>query len=100
MIHELKQILDNAVQGRVHASYSQYISYMRKFKQADRARRPVRTGCCFFKKKKHKPPEPVVVGSKPAGPAYLMRYKFQYWRSNNNNDDDDYYLLLLSIRAK
>ena len=58
---------------------SQYVSYMRKIKDANRARHPVRTGCCFLKKKndkkkkKHKPPEPVVVGSKPTGPALTYR---------------------------
>jgi hypothetical protein len=54
-------------------SFGRYVSYMRKFKHADRARRPVRTGCCFFKKKR-KPPEPVVVGSKPTGPASPIIY--------------------------
>ena len=52
-----------------------YFIYEKRFKHAGRARRPVRTGCCFFKKKKHKPPEPVVVGSKPTGPA--SPYKIQ-----------------------
>jgi hypothetical protein len=44
---------------------------MSKFNDVIRARRLVRTGCCssLAKKKEHKPPEPVVVGSKPTGPA-------------------------------
>lgn len=32
----------------------------------------------FFAKKEHKPPKPVVVGSKPTGPAISICYKLQY----------------------
>jgi hypothetical protein len=49
---------------------------MRGFKHADRARRLVRIGCCSFRKKERKPPKPVVVGSKPTGPASTIGYKY------------------------
>lgn len=55
-----------------------YISYMSKFNEVVRARRLVRTGCCSsFTKREHKPPKPVVVGSKPTGPAIPASYKSQ-----------------------
>jgi hypothetical protein len=46
----------------------------RGFKHAARARRLVRIGCCSFRKKERKPPKPVVVGSKPTGPASPIGY--------------------------
>jgi hypothetical protein len=54
--------------GEDAAKVLRHVSYIRKLYDIARARRLVRTGCCFFQKK-HKPPEPVVVGSKPTGPA-------------------------------
>ncbi len=47
---ELKQLVKASKIVSLHVIYDRYVSYMRRFKHADRARRPVRTGCCFFRK--------------------------------------------------
>ena len=51
--------------------------YESRFKQAHRGPSPSQDRVLFLSlEKKHKPPEPVVVGSKPTGPASPIIWKY------------------------